>query len=52
MFFKRGQQDPAAKPSDSMNSAAPTPHPLAVSELRSVLEAQREAPASTGPCIG
>ena len=39
MFFKRGQQDPAAKPSDSMNSAAPTPHPLAVSELRRTVDA-------------
>ena len=39
MFFKRGQQDPAAKPSDGMNSAAPTPQPLAVSELRRMVDA-------------
>jgi S1-C subfamily serine protease len=32
------------------NSA--TAYALAASELRTVLEAQREAPASTGPCIG
>jgi lon-related putative ATP-dependent protease len=38
MFFKRGQQDPVAKPSDNMNSAAPTPHPLAVSELRRTVD--------------
>ena len=29
-----------------------TAYALAVSELRSVLEAVREAPASTGPCLG
>ncbi len=29
-----------------------TAYALAVSELRAVLEADREAPASTGPCIG
>jgi S1-C subfamily serine protease len=29
-----------------------TAYALAASELRSVLEAQREAPASTGPCLG
>lgn len=34
MFFKRGQQDAAAKPGENMDSAAPTPRPLAVSELR------------------
>ena len=39
MFFKRGQQDAAAKPSDDMNSAAPTPRPLAVSELRRTVDA-------------
>lgn len=29
-----------------------TAYALAASELRSVLEAEREAPASTGPCLG
>ena len=33
MFFKRGQQEAVAK-SDDMSSAAPTPRPLAASELR------------------